>query len=89
MTKGNNILLAALGGAAVGALVASALSTEKGKQMLESASASIIDLSGKATQYAKENLGEVVRETKDSLGNIMKEQVAEQVQKPRVSTPQQ
>lgn len=33
MTKGNNILLAALGGAAVGALVANYLTTEKGKQM--------------------------------------------------------
>lgn len=81
MTRGNNILLAALGGAAVGALVATALSTEKGKQMLDSASASLKDLSGKATQYAKENLGEVVRETKDSLGNIVKEKVAEQAQR--------
>jgi hypothetical protein len=88
MTKGNNILLAALGGAAVGALVAGALSTERGKQMLESASASIKDLSGKATQYAKENLGEVVRETKDSLGHIVKEKVADQVNKPHASTPQ-
>ena len=81
MTKGNNILLAALGGAAIGALVASALNTEKGRQMLDSASASIKDLSGKATQYAKENIGEVVRETKESLGNIVKEKVAEQVKK--------
>lgn len=81
MTRGNNILLAALGGAAVGALVASALSTEKGRQLLDSASASIKDLSGKATQYAKENIGEVVRETRDSLGNIVKEKVAEQAQK--------
>jgi hypothetical protein len=88
MTKGNNILLAALGGAAVGALVASALNTEKGKQMLESASESIKDLSGKATRYAKENLGEVVRETKDSLGNIVKEKVADQVKKPQASTSQ-
>lgn len=81
MTRGNNILLAALGGAAVGALVASALTTEKGKQLLDSASASIKDLSGKATQYAKENIGEVVRETRDSIGNIVKEKVAEQAQK--------
>lgn len=81
MTRGNNILLAALGGAAVGALVASALSTEKGKQMLESASTTIKDLSGKASEYAKQNLGDVVRETKDSVGGIVKEKVAEQMKK--------
>jgi len=81
MTKGNNILLAALGGAAVGALIASALSTEKGRQILESASSSIKELSDKATQYAKENLGEVVRETKESIGGVVKEKIAEQVKK--------
>jgi hypothetical protein len=77
MTRGNNILLAALGGAAVGALVANYLSTEQGKQMLESASTAIKDFSGKA----KENLGEVIRETKDSLGPMVKEKIVEQVQK--------
>ena len=81
MSKGNNILLAALGGAAVGALVASALSTEKGKQMLNTASNTIKDLSGKATEYAKQNLGEVIRETKDSIGGVVKEKIAEQVKK--------
>lgn len=81
MTKGNNILLAAVGGAAVGALVANYLSTEKGKQMLSSASNTIKDLSGKATEYAKENLGEVIRETKDSIGGVVKEKIAEQVKK--------
>jgi hypothetical protein len=81
MTRGNNILFAALGGAAVGALIASALSTEKGQQMLESASSTIKDLSNKATDYARQNLGEVVRETKDSIGPIVKEKFAEQVKK--------
>jgi hypothetical protein len=81
MTRGNNILLAALGGAVVGALVASALSTEKGRQMLDSASNTIKDLSGKATEYAKQNLGEVIRETKDSIGGVVKEKIAEQVKK--------
>ena len=81
MSKGNNILLAALGGAAVGALVASALSTEKGKQMLNTASNTIKDLSGKATEYAKQNLGEVIRETKDSIGGVVKEKIAEQAKK--------
>lgn len=81
MTKGNNILLAALGGAAVGALLANYLTTEKGKQMLDSATNTIKDLSGKASQYAKENLGQVIRETKDSIGGVVKEKIAEQVQK--------
>jgi hypothetical protein len=81
MTRGNNILLAALGGAAVGALVASALSTEKGRQMLDSASNTIKDISGKATEYARQNIGEVIRETKDSIGGVVKEKIAEQVKK--------
>jgi len=81
MTRGNNILLAALGGAAVGALVASALSTEKGRQLVDSASNTIKDLSGKATEYARQNIGEVIRETKDSVGGIVKEKIAEQVKK--------
>ena len=79
MTKGNNILLAALGGAAIGALIGSALNTEKGRQMVESASNTIKDLSGKATEYAKQNLGEVIRETKDSLGGVVKDKIAEKV----------
>jgi len=77
MTKGNGILFAALGGAAVGALVASYLSTEKGKQMVDSASGRIKDLSGKATEYAKQNLGEVIRQTKDSMGRVVKEKMAD------------
>ena len=74
-------MLAALGGAAVGALIGSMLTTQKGQEILQSASETIKDLSGKATDYAKQNLGEVVRETKNSLGEIVKEKVAEQVQK--------
>ena len=81
MTRGNNILLAALGGAAVGALVGTALSTEKGRQLVNSASNTIKDLSGKATEYAKQNLGEVIRETKDSIGGVVKEKISEQVNK--------
>jgi len=81
MTRGNNILLAALGGAAVGAIVATYLSTEKGQQMLESASTTIKDLSGKAKEYAKQNLSEVIRETKESIGPVVKEKIAERVKK--------
>lgn len=79
MTRNNNILLAALGGAAIGALIGTALTTEKGRQMVESASNTIKDLSGKATDYAKQNLGEVIRETRDSIGGVVKEKVAEKM----------
>lgn len=82
MTKGNNILLAALGGAAIGALIGSALSTEKGRQMIDSASNTIKDISGKATEYAKQNIGEVIRETKDSIGGVVKEKIADRVKQP-------
>lgn len=70
-------MLAVLGGAAVGALIGTALSTEKGRQMVENASNTIKDLSGKATDYARQNIGEVVRETKDSIGNVVKQKFAE------------
>ena len=82
MTRGNNILLAALGGAAVGALLGSALTTEKGRQLMHSAGDTIKDLSGKATDYAKQNLGEVLRETKDSIGGVMKDKIAEKMNQP-------
>lgn len=79
MNRGNNILLAALGGAAVGALIGAALTTETGRQMVESASNTIKELSGKATDYAKQNLGEVIRETRDSVGGVVKEKIAEKM----------
>lgn len=79
MTKGNNILLAALGGAAIGALIGSALSTEKGRQLVNDATERIKELSNQATQYAKENLGQVVRETTNEIGGVVKEKVAEKV----------
>ena len=82
MTRGNNILLAALGGAAVGALLGSLLTTERGRQIVDSASSTIKDLSSKATEYAKQNIGEVIRETKDSLGGVVKEKIAERMNQP-------
>jgi hypothetical protein len=81
MTKGNNILLAALGGAAVAALLANYLSTEKGREFLNTASTTLKDLSGKATEYAKNNLGEVIRETKSTMGDVVKEKLVQQVNK--------
>lgn len=81
MTRGNNIWLAALGGAAVGALVATYLTTDKGRQMLDSAASTVRDLSSKAREYARENIGDVVRETKETVGEIVKEKIAGQTQK--------
>ncbi len=72
-------MLAAVGGAAIGALIGAALTTEKGRQLVDSASSSIKDLSGKATEYAKQNIGDVIRETKDSLGGVVKEKIAEKM----------
>ena len=81
MTKGNNILLAAVGGAVVGALIGSYLSTKKGKRMLESASTTIKDLSGKATEYARQNISDVIRQTKDSIAPAVREKIAERSKK--------
>jgi hypothetical protein len=81
MTKGNNILLAAIGGAILAALIAQYLSTERGRQFLDSAVSSLKDLTSKATEYAKNNLGELVRETTSSLGPVVKEKIAQRVTK--------
>jgi hypothetical protein len=81
MTKGNSILLAALGGAAVAALLANYLSTEKGRELLHTATETLKDLSGKATEMAKANIGEVLQETKNHLGQVVKEKIANQALK--------
>jgi hypothetical protein len=81
MTKGNNILLAAIGGAILAALIAQYLTTERGRQFLESAVNTLKDFTGKATDYARNNLGEIVRETTSSLGPVVKEKIAQRVTK--------
>lgn len=81
MTRTTNIALAAVAGAVLAALIANYLTTEKGRQFLDSASETLKDLSGKATEYAKNNLSEIVRETTNSLGPVVKEKIAQQVQK--------
>lgn len=81
MNKGSNIWLAAVAGAVLAALIANYLSTERGKQFLDSAANTLKDLSGKATEFAKNNLGEIVRETTNSLGPVVKEKIAQQVTK--------
>lgn len=77
MSRGNSIFLAALGGAAVAALVANYLTTERGRQLLQSATETIKDLSSQATELAKANIGEVLQETKTTVGNVIKDKIAE------------
>lgn len=72
-------MLAALGGAAIGALIGSALTTERGRQLVSDASQRIKELSDQATRYAKDNLGQVVRETTNEIGGVVKEKVADKV----------
>ena len=86
MSRGTNILIAAIGGAILAALIAQYLSTEKGRQFLNSAASTLKDLSGKATEYAKTNLSEIVRETTNSLGPVVKEKIAQQVTKTSQAT---
>lgn len=58
----NNILLAAIGGAAIGALVATYLYSEQGKQLVNTASDALKDLTDKATEFAKNNI-QAVKDT--------------------------
>lgn len=53
----NKILLWAVAGAAIGTLLYRYLNTEKGQELLNTATDSIKDLSTKATDYAKNTLG--------------------------------
>lgn len=55
----NTLLLAALGGVAIAALVTNYLRTENGKQMLRSTSGTLKDLTGKATAFAKDNYAKI------------------------------
>ena len=80
MTKTNSILLAALGGAALAALIANYLSTEKGKEFLNAASDTLADLKTKATDYAKNNLGDIVSETTKNIGATVKDTLVSKMQ---------
>jgi hypothetical protein len=81
MNKGSNIWVAAVAGAVLAALIANYLNTEKGRQLLNSAANTLKDLSGRATEFAKNNLGEILKETTNSLGPVVKEKIAQQVTK--------
>ncbi|HET7178822.1 MAG TPA: hypothetical protein VFI14_03820 [Chryseosolibacter sp.] len=82
MNKTGTIIVAAVGGAVLAALIANYLTTERGKQFLNSAMQSLKEMSGKVTEYAKANIGEIVRETTNTLGPVVKEKIAQQVTKP-------
>ena len=77
----------AIAGAVLAALIANYLSTERGRQFLDSASNTLKDLSSKATDFAKNNLSELVRETTNSLGPVVKEKIAQQVSKSTQAQP--
>lgn len=88
MSRGSNIMLAAVAGAVLAALIANYLSTEKGRQFLNSAADTLKDLSDQATEFAKNNLGEILRETTASLGPVVKEKIVQQVSKSTQSANQ-
>lgn len=79
MTRGNTILLAALGGAIVAGLIANFLSTEQGKQLLSTATDTLKDVSAQAKEIAKNNLAEVLDETKNTVGKAVKDKLAQQL----------
>ena len=89
MTRGTNIMMAAVAGAVVAALVANFLTTEKGRQFLDSAANTLRELSDQATDFAKNNLSEIIRETTNSIGPVVKEKIAEQVKKASSQTANQ
>jgi hypothetical protein len=78
MTRSTTILLAALGGAALGAVLASYLSTEQGRQLLSTATDSLKEMGGRAKEIAKNNLSEVLDETKNTVGQVVKDKLAQQ-----------
>lgn len=78
-----------MAGAVLAALIANYLTTERGRQFLESATNSLKDLSSRATEFARNNLSEIIRETTSSLGPVVKEKIAQQVTKARQPANQQ
>jgi hypothetical protein len=81
MSRGTNLILAAVAGAVVAGLIANFLQTEKGKEFLQAATGSLKELSNQAADYVKSNLGEIVKETKNSLQEVVKEKILDVVRK--------
>jgi hypothetical protein len=80
MTRSNTIILAALGGAAVAAVLANFLTTAKGKELLDTAADVIKELPQKATEYAKNNLGGAVAEgAKTVVADAVKEKAGQNI----------
>lgn len=75
MTRGNTILLAAIGGAAVAAALTSYLTTEQGKQLLSQAADSLKAIKDKGTALAKKNAGAIVQASTSTFGNVVKQKV--------------
>jgi hypothetical protein len=78
MLRNSNMLLAALGGAAAAALITRYLSSEDGKEMLNSAQtklndltdkaqSTVRDLKDKATDFANKNLGGLGRKGEQNV----------------------
>ncbi len=79
MSRNSNLLLAALGGAAVAVLVTRYLSSDQGKEMLSNAQTRLNDLSDKAqttvkdlkdkaTDFANKNLGGLGKKGRETEG---------------------
>lgn len=63
----NNILIGALAGAALGAIVGSLVRTDKGRQLVNSATESIKNATNRVSEYAKQNIpGMKTEVTEDS-----------------------
>jgi gas vesicle protein len=58
----NSVLIGALAGAAVGAIVGSFVTSEKGRQLVDSASQGLKDVTNRVSEYAKENIPGLNRE---------------------------
>jgi hypothetical protein len=80
MTRSNTIILAAIGGAAVAAVLANFLTTEKGKELLNTAADVVKELPQKAAEYAKQNVGSAVAEgAKTVVAGAVKEKAEQKV----------
>jgi hypothetical protein len=63
----NSLILIALAGAAAAVLITNYLQTESGKELLNNASGTLKDLTGKATEFAKNNLSNLKTGKKEEV----------------------
>lgn len=69
----NNVILAAVGGAAIAAVLVNFLGTEKGKQLLSTASDSLKQMTDKATDFAKNKATDFANSKLGNLKNSTRE----------------